>query len=570
MAKQAPPTRQVRLSRRAFLRALQALSTSVLLPACAGPPTSSGAATQVPSTAVAMQPSPGGASKPAAASSPARGGTYRILTPADVPSLDAAFAIDYIDWWASYSLLYNRLYSFDERTVIYPDLAAAFPEVSADRLRYTISLRKDVRFHDGRSLTAEDVKFSLERALYPDAPSFAASFLAIVAGADEVRAGRTRDLRGVRVLDPATVEISLTAPQSVFPSVLGVATYGITAKQAFLEAGPAWGVEAVVGTGPFKLAAWERGRRLVFERNPDYFRPGLPYLDRVELYLNVDEAAGVLRWENQEAEFVYAVAPSEKAALLARGDARVRSGPMLTFDYLQISRVEPFTDLRVRQALAHAIDRQELAERLGSSTPIEGIYPASLQQHDPSFRSRYAYDPERARRLLAEAGYGQGIDGLVLWAGLNPSSDLGLLLQDYLRAVGITVELLIIPPEEALPQIEAGQFPLWTGGYGSDYPDASAFVTQRLLCSTPPPPAAWCDPLVASLARQADLLEPDDPARLALLHRIQEQVVNETVELIPLYERKTFGLGQLYVRDDIINPLIGLPILERAWGAWPS
>lgn len=553
MTSRFDPSVHPRYSRRALLRAAATLP-ALLLPACAAPP--GGAPTLAP--APAARPSP-------AAATARYGGVYRILAPPDISSLDPILAYDYIDWWAAAMLLYNRLYGFDAQAALYPDLAADLPTVSADRLRYTIRLREGVRFHSGQPLTAEDVRFSLARALAPDAPAFGASFLTQVVGADEVRAGQSDELRGVRALDPITVEIALKAPQATFLGVLGVFSCAVVSRATVPAAGPAWGVEITDGTGPFRLAEWVRGERLVFTRNPDYFRPGLPYLDRVEIFVNVDQSAGVLRWESQDAEYVYDVPPAQKTELLARPDARVRVGRSLIFDYIQIGRVAPFTDLRVRQAIAHAIDRQDLVRQLGSGVPTESVYPASLAQHDPAFRSRYPYDPELARRLLAEAGYPDGIQDVVLWAGLSSSDDLGLAIQDYLRAIGISTEMLINPYTEAQPLIDSGAIQLWTSGYGYDYPDAAAFITQRLLCPSPAPPAAWCDPQLDDLAARADRLAPDAPERLALLAQIQELVVNREVRLVPLYERESFGLGQTYIHDDPISPLYGLPIPERAW-----
>jgi len=287
-----------------------------------------------------------------AAQTPQPGGTYRVLTNEQFGSLDAARAFNYMDWWISYMTLYNRLYQYDAELQLQPDLADGMPEVSEDGLTYTIKLKPGVKFHNDREMTAEDVKFSFDRQLWPEVEAYGGSFLTNVVGYDEL-AGLAADpgaavdpdrsLTGVQVVDPLTISIALKQPQSILPGVLGIGVFGIVPKEETLAAGPDWGTTTVIGTGPFKLSEWISGERVVCERNPDYFHSGKPYLDRVEMELNVAPETAVLRWEAGEAEMIASAPPAELARI--RGDAtlaaRIRETPSTISYRMQFSDKAP-------------------------------------------------------------------------------------------------------------------------------------------------------------------------------------------------------------------------------------
>ena len=227
-----------RLTRRALLRALT-FGGAALLAACAAPAAapSAPAATTAPAQSAATE-APAATTAPAApvateapAAAPATsggtpkpGGTYRALFGGEVPNLDAAIAFGWEDFWASYFLLFNRLYTYNSKNEFEPVLAADMPKISTDGKTYTVPLRKGVKFHDGSELTAEDVKFTFDRTLDPALKSPAAGFNVNILGADDVAAGKTKELSGVKVIDPYTVEFTLKEPQSVFSRLQSMAS----------------------------------------------------------------------------------------------------------------------------------------------------------------------------------------------------------------------------------------------------------------------------------------------------------------------------------------------------------
>ena len=239
--------------------------------------------------------------------------------------------------------------------------------MSDDGLVYTIPLRQGVKFHNGREMVADDVAFSLAWQLWPEVYSWGKTYMENVVGYDEVIAGDTQELSGVKVVDPYTIEVTLKTPQAVFPAILSMTMNGISPKQETIDAGAEWGKSVVIGTGPFKLVEWNQGQNVIFERHPEYYREGLPYLDRVELSLNVEPSVQMLRWENGEAELAHAIPPPRlpTSSPTSTSPTRRQVATPVTMRLFTDTRAAPFDNLQVRQAVAMAIDRDFLVRSLG-------------------------------------------------------------------------------------------------------------------------------------------------------------------------------------------------------------
>lgn len=514
-----------------------------------------------------------------AAQEPVSGGVYRLVTNEQVTTLDPALAFQYIDWWLSYMALYNRLYATDADGQLVPDLADGLPEVSPDRLTYTIKIKSGIPFHNGREMTAEDVKFSLDRSVLPAAGlqgqgAQGANFLSNVVGVAEAMAetGATPDptasVAGIELVDSSTIRITLQQPQAVFAQILSSSLFGIVPKAEVEAAGVDWGTNVLIGTGPFKFVEWSPGERIVFERNPDYFHPGQPYLDRVEVTLNVEPTAQVLRWEGGEADMVTGAPAAELARIRADPtlSRRLREAPSLIFFYLTFANnTPPYDDIRVRQAIVHAIDRDNVAQRTQTSVRADGFLTPGMPQYDPDFAVAYPYDPEQAKQLLAESGVPEGTK-TSLWGGA-PREILEVIQAD-LRAVGLDAEILSMEGstfDVFQDRLASGEIPLATWGYGPDYLDGAEFLELRAGCPAVPQPANWCDPRVTELQDQADQMDVGDSERTAILRELQQYIINETVQMVPLYQRNAVILSQDYVHGDEPDPLITLPILENVW-----
>jgi ABC-type transport system substrate-binding protein len=545
------------LSRRAFLQTMALLGGSAglgSLAACTAPQIMSGGAP-------AAQPAPSG---------PQVGGRFRLAYSGDLRTFDPPGAEGYAEWWSAGMLLFNRLYFYDSQGTFYPDLAADLPTLSEDGRVYAIPLRPGVRFHNGRELTAADVKFSLERQLWPEVFSWGKSYMERIAGYQAVIDGTAKELAGIRIVDDYHLEITLSQPHAVFPALLGLSPNGIVPREECLQAGDDWGHRVVIGTGPFTFVEWLPGERAVFARNPDYFKPGLPYLEQIELAINVDPAVQMLRWENGELEWVQNIPPAELPRLLGDGEFMqlLRMAPSVATIRLGIHlNTPPFDDLRVRQAVAMAIDREAIErQRGGLWAPMEGYISAPMLQHHADFKSNFPYDPARASALLAEAGYADGIQGVTLFSARFP--EVGEVLQADLKAIGIETELAVGPRAEWRDRIRAGETALFLDGWWSSFPDAFDVTSVWATCAsieTGSNDGFYCNERVDELFAQIEALPLTDPARIAGYREIEEIIINQDVAWVGLCNPQNACLGVNYIHDDVLDTIYGWPRLDTAW-----
>jgi ABC-type transport system substrate-binding protein len=421
-------------------------------------------------------------------------------------------------------------------------------------------------------MTAEDAKFSLEWQLWPDTYSWGKTYVDNIVGYQDVIDGKTKELTGVKVVDPSTIEVTLTKPQAVFPAILTMSMNGIIPKQEVIAAGKDFGVTTIIGTGPFKFVEWVASQRAVYERNPDYFREGLPHLDGIELSLLVDEAVQMLRWENKEVEYIHNIPSAELPRVLSDEaiKAQLRSAPSLTCTRLVVHhQVKPFDDIRVRQAVSHAIDKQAIVQKLsGTVTPLEGYFVPGMIQFEPNFKSKYPYDPDKAAALLGEAGLADGIKGIKMYIGTSEQAKtVGELLQADLQAVGIEAELQIGQLKDYREKIIAGEFGLYMFSWAASFPDAFDYTSAWVTCAAQETGynfGKYCNQKIDELIAKAEGLPLQDPERIAAYREIEETVINQDAAFIGLFSPLQVGLGQPYVKGDDMNPIYGWPFVEKA------
>jgi len=466
-------------------------------------------------------------------------------------------------------VLYNQLYFYDKDGNFYADLAANLPTISDDGLVYSIPLRQGVKFHNGRELVAEDVKFTLERQLWPDVYSWGKSYMENMVGYEEVIAGTSTELSGIRVVDSYTVEVTLKKPQAVFPALLTMSMNAIIPMEESLQAGADWGFTTVIGTGPFKFVEWAAGERAIYERNADYFKTP-PYLERLELYLNVEPAVQMLRWENGELEWADSIPAAELPRVMSdetlKSQLRQAAG-MGTNRLVFHLDVEPFSDIRVRQAVAMAVDRAAFAQkRNGLVTPLNGHITPPMLQFDADFKTNYPLDIEAAKALMAEAGLGDGVTGVKMYIGTD--EEMGQMLQADLAQIGIETELMVGQWKDWRDAIRAGEIPLFVYGWGASFPDAFDYTSAWSTCAsieTGYNDGNYCNPAIDDIVAQVEALPLTDPERIAGYREIQELTINQDVAWVALWSGLQTALGRSNVKDDFMSPIYGWPYLETAY-----
>lgn len=423
--------------------------------------------------------------------------------------------------------VYDGLFGYNLRTMtIEPRLVREY-SVSEDGLTYTFHLREGVQFHRNfGELTAEDVKFSYERVLNP-------------ATASPWRA----DLRSIASITTAgkyTVVIRLSAPNANFLHALTSRNQAlILSKRAIEQMGNDWALNPV-GTGPYMFEAWRPGERVLLRANPNYFRGRSP-IDRVELVLIPEETSAEIALLNREIDVFFALqSPEIIQRLQARNGVTVDSRPALISCHLVLnSTVRPLNDVRVRRAMAHAVNRDSLVRDFFRGTKVLTATPLTPEYQEYTTEvPQYPYDPARARALLAEAGLAGGFDFHYITVALAPYDQFPVAVAEDLKAVGIRVRLTVMERAAYGAARAAGTIPsATTCPSNSPNPDT---LLRGLVHSDGFPPGvntarySGADQLLNAAQRERD------PARRLDLYRQAQRQIMTDVPTIPLYADRLF------------------------------
>ncbi|MDP4891489.1 ABC transporter substrate-binding protein, partial [Cypionkella sp.] len=292
------------------------------------------------------------------------GGGIVVTYKDDVATLDPAIGYDWQNWSMIKSLFDGLMDYVPGTTELRPGLAESY-DISSDGMTFTFHLRAGVKFHNGRVMTAEDVKYSLDRVTTPATQSPGAGFFGAIAGYDAMADGSATSLAGVTVLDPATVEIKLSRPDATFLHVMALNFASVVPKEAVEAANGDFG-KMPVGTGAFKLAEWTIGQKLIFAKNPDYWRAGLPYLDTVTFEVGQEPIVALLRLQNGEVDVPGDGIPPAKFQEVM-GDpaqaAQVVEGGQLQTGYITLNvTIPPLDNVEVRKAINMAINKDRIVQ----------------------------------------------------------------------------------------------------------------------------------------------------------------------------------------------------------------
>lgn len=361
------------------------------------------------------------------AQTPVRGGTLNVGMFQDMKTLDPVRSNDLSERDVLY-LLYNTLFRLDTDFSVKAELVQSWT-YQEDGLKVTFKLQTGVKFQDGTAFGADAVKSSLGRRMDPNEKSAQRKIL------DDV-------IKAITVVDPLTVVIDLKIPA---PGLLGA----LAQREGFIESptaakkfGDDFGSNPV-GSGPFVLKEWIRGNQIVVERNPNYWEPNKPYLDKIVLQNIAGSVVGIQRLRTGEIDVIPSMTVQDVLPLRTVAEIKLDEAPANRWYSLQFQVDKPpFDNLKLRQAIAHAIDRKKLVDivMLGKAPIADSSTPAGLWWHAPEVKS-YEYNPEKAKALLKEAGYPNGFKAALSAPQRNPDSQISQVVQDQLKAVGIEVTL---------------------------------------------------------------------------------------------------------------------------------
>jgi oligopeptide transport system substrate-binding protein len=461
------------------------------------------------------------------------GGLYRRVLGNHPPTLDPAFATD-IYGGAVVRQLFDGLVQFDANLKTLPALAE-FWEASRDGRTWTFALRRGVKFHHGREVTAHDVVYSFTRLLNLANPLPVTQLFRRIQGAKEFMQGKTKSVQGLKALDRYTLQIVLEEPLASFVAALGLYNAAVVPQDEVERLGERFG-RTPVGTGPFTFVRWEPNREIVLAAHEQYHE-GRPFLDGIVFKIVVGD-----KLEERFAEFLQGtleetIIPSGKIDEV-RGDSRYRPyqrvrKPTLSLLYIGFNtQYKPFDDKRVRQAFNYAVDTEAIVgeiTRMGS-LPATGVLPPGMLGYDPDLQG-YAYDPEKAKRLLAEAGYpnGAGFPVVQLWSSHKAESTKAELAayQRYLTQLGVTVEILFAPDWPTFKaMLDQGKLPMFRLIWMADIPDPDNVLSPLLHSASPTNRTLYRNPRVDQLLEQARK-ELDEAQRTALYREVERLVMDD-------------------------------------------
>ncbi len=338
----------------------------------------------------------------------------------------------------------DTLMGKDEETLdLYPLLLEDFPEVSEDGLIYTCKLKQGVKFHDGTELTADDVVFTFNRFFNPATEGNMVWLCDdVIKGAYEMEDGSATEVSGIQKVDDYTFTIELNYAFSAFTSILAASPLGIISQEACEAAGDSWGLETYVGTGSYMVESFTPKEELVLTRFDDYF-DGAKSVDKI-VYTNMDESTALMEFEAGNID-VCGLPTSLAQDYINDPDFgdNVKYQEFMGIWALHYNMaIEPFNDPKVREAIAYAIDLDTLCNGYyeGAHTPANSLIPKGIPGYDES-NPVHPYDPEKAKELLAEAGYADGLTFTAAVKNLDTIVECFEVLQAQLAEVGITMEL---------------------------------------------------------------------------------------------------------------------------------
>jgi ABC-type transport system substrate-binding protein len=484
---------------------------------------------------------------------PKPGGTLMLGIAAKVSSLDPAYS-DYVFIYEWVYNFYEGLVEFGEGTDIRPCLAERW-EVSEDGLVYTFHLKR----------TATDVKASFERVLHPITRSAGTWVFEMVTGAEDYIKGNQRSVEGICAVDPYTLRVRLRKPVPFFLGMMAQ-PYAYVLPSTFAAAHAP--LVEICGTGPFRLDRFVPDHSIEMSRFEGYHGAPLPYLDRVtaEFGLRESEIAEGMRTGKYHFTTELQKHYLEKFLTLPEWRPRLQTNVQLYTSLLALScKIPPLDDVRVRQAIAFAVDRDRIVKDVvGTVQAIVArtLLPPGLPGHDSS-AIVYTYDPERARSLLRQAGVPQGTRLETWHAEAASNLDVLKIIQENLKDVGLDLQIREVDPDTHRKAIDQGAVPMRMTRWIADYPDPDNFLYVTFHSKSPVYNLGFQDVEFDRLVEEARSL-PDIQERIRLYQKA-ERIWLQNCPCICLYHNQALVLHQDSLQGCVphfTNPVVRL---KKIW-----
>jgi ABC-type transport system substrate-binding protein len=424
--------------------------------------------------------------------------------------------------------IFSGLTTLDSDLQVQPDLAAGWT-VSDDGLTYTFYLRKNAVFHNGRPLTTDDVIYSWQRAADPSLGSdTVGTYLGDIAGVAEMLAGTAATISGLRALDDHTLEVRLTAPVIYFLAKLAYPVAFIVDRDNVAQAD--WEHEAN-GTGPFRLQVWRDDEIMVLAQNELFYREPAQVAHVVFL---MGSGFSMAMYETDEIDLV-----GIGGDTLARAEdpnnplsKELRTAVDMCTDTIGLNnRMPPFDDMRVRQAFNYALDKERLIEIFtnGNGLVAQGALPPGMPGYNSDLRG-YPFDPDKARQLLAEAGYDPAAAPPITYY-LAGYDDVGsyttAVISMWQDNLGVTIQPVLLDPFIYNDELYSGNIGhIYSSGWCADYPDPQNFLDILYHTGSVQNLSGFSDTAVDTLLEQARS-QRDTSTRITLYQQAEQMIVQQ-------------------------------------------
>ncbi len=496
-------------------------------------------------------------------SSPTDESVFRMSIKNEPPTLDLTLATDSV----SFTILTNimeGLTQYDSELNAQPAIAKKW-EYSKDGRTITFFLRDDVTWSDGKPVTAEDFEYSWKRLLAPETAAPYAYFLFDIENASQYNSGEITDPNqvGVRALAPDVLEVHLKKPVVYFPSITTFMVTFPVRKDIVLKHGDSWTEpENIVTNGPYTLKEWQHEYKMVLQANPRHYE-GKPAVDTIRIFVVQEPTTALTLYETGELDYLElppVAIPHYKSS------PEYRNKPQLRGYYYGFNvQKPPFDDVLVRRAFAHAIDRSRIPKFLkGGELPASSWIPKGMFGYNENIGSKF--DPEKARSLLAEAGYLDGKGFPKVTAVFN-TGDLNHFIAEFIQAqwkehLNVQIDFESQEWKVFLSRLDLDPPQIFRLGWGADFPDPDNFM-NLFITTSGNNRLKWSHPRYDELVALGSALKKSED-RQAVYDEAQILLTEKEVPMIPLFVSAQNLLVKPYVQG-LKNNAMELLYLKRIW-----
>lgn len=491
----------------------------------------------------------------------AANGEIRVLG-SDPPTLDPHLAGDTSS--ADYIVeIFGGLVTLNRDLRVTPDLAERW-DVSADGKTYTFSLNKNARFHNGKPVTADDVKYSFERAADPTTRSTTAdAYLGDIVGVQDKLAGKATSVSGVQVVDPNTVRVQIDQAKAYFLAKMTYPTAFIVDKANIETGGRAW-TDKPNGTGPFKLIEWRKGESIILEGFTEHFRTP-PQVKRVNF--NLAGGSSMTMYENNEVDLA-GVGINDIERVLDKSNPLNKE--LIIHDELSTyylgfnNKVAPFDDPKVRLAFNYATDKETINRTVLKSLLVTayGILPPGMPGFNPSLKT-HKFDAARAKQLIAESKYAGKMPDIVLTmpgSTATPPPTVEAMLEMWRKNLGVDVKVQQVEWATFLQEVkpkaagQPGKYQMFDLGWIADYADPQDYLDILFHSRSLENNIAYSNPAVDRLLEQARV-EQNTEKRLATYQQVEQMLVDEAAWM-PTWHGRSYMLVKPHLKGYQPAPMI--------------